>query len=56
MEILSLPNDKPWGQKAFATRTIDEHRITLGEVIRYGGIKEAPQYFLKIKAKKCKNA
>lgn len=31
VEILALPEDKPWGQREFAIRTIDGHRIMLGE-------------------------
>ncbi|NJM24849.1 MAG: glyoxalase [Bacteroidia bacterium] len=33
VEILSAPEDKPWGQREFAIRTIDGHRITFGEEI-----------------------
>ena len=31
IEILSKPDDKPWGQREFAIRTIDGHRIMFGE-------------------------
>jgi catechol 2,3-dioxygenase-like lactoylglutathione lyase family enzyme len=33
IEILSLPDDKPWGQREFAIRTIDGHRIMFGVAI-----------------------
>ncbi len=31
LEIVSKLEDKPWGQREFAVRTIDGHRITFGE-------------------------
>ena len=31
VEILSSIENKPWGQREFSIRTIDGHRITLGE-------------------------
>ena len=31
VEILSEVADKPWGQREFALRTIDGHRITCGQ-------------------------
>jgi len=31
VDILSKPSDKPWGQREFAIRTIDGHRITFGQ-------------------------
>lgn len=31
VEMLSQPEDKPWGQREFAIRTIDGHRLTFGE-------------------------
>ncbi|MEM7102925.1 MAG: VOC family protein [Bacteroidota bacterium] len=31
IEILSELSDKPWGQREFAIRTIDGHRIMFGE-------------------------
>ena len=31
VEILSEIENKPWGQREFSIRTIDGHRITLGE-------------------------
>jgi catechol 2,3-dioxygenase-like lactoylglutathione lyase family enzyme len=34
VEILAPVSDKPWGQREFAIRTIDGHRITFGEVIK----------------------
>ncbi|UBM60172.1 VOC family protein [Marinilongibacter aquaticus] len=33
IEILSTLEDKAWGQREFALRTIDGHRIMLGETI-----------------------
>jgi catechol 2,3-dioxygenase-like lactoylglutathione lyase family enzyme len=33
VEILSSIENKPWGQREFSIRTIDGHRITLGEEI-----------------------
>jgi uncharacterized glyoxalase superfamily protein PhnB len=33
IEILSLPEDKPWDQREFAIRTIDGHRVMCGERI-----------------------
>ena len=33
IEILSVPEDKPWGQREFGIRTIDGHRIMFGEEI-----------------------
>jgi catechol 2,3-dioxygenase-like lactoylglutathione lyase family enzyme len=33
IDILSAIEDKPWGQREFSIRTIDGHRITLGEKI-----------------------
>ena len=34
IEILSALEDKPWGQREFAIRTIDGHRIMFGEEIK----------------------
>jgi catechol 2,3-dioxygenase-like lactoylglutathione lyase family enzyme len=31
VEILSVIENKPWGQREFALRTVDGHRITFGE-------------------------
>ncbi len=31
VEIISIPEDKPWGQREFGIRTIDGHRIMFGE-------------------------
>ena len=33
IEMLSKPADQPWGQREFAIRTIDGHRIMFGEQI-----------------------
>ncbi|MCB0279159.1 MAG: VOC family protein [Calditrichaeota bacterium] len=33
IEIFSKPEDKSWGQREFAIRTIDGHRITFGQEI-----------------------
>ncbi|MBX2873064.1 MAG: VOC family protein [Saprospiraceae bacterium] len=33
VEIISELSDKPWGQREFAIRTIDGHRIMFGEAI-----------------------
>jgi catechol 2,3-dioxygenase-like lactoylglutathione lyase family enzyme len=33
VEILSSIENKPWGQREFSIRTIDGHRITLGEEV-----------------------
>jgi catechol 2,3-dioxygenase-like lactoylglutathione lyase family enzyme len=33
VEFLSAITDKPWGQREFAVKTIDGHRITFGERI-----------------------
>ena len=33
IDILSKPEDKPWGQREFAIRTIDGHRIMFGQSI-----------------------
>ena len=33
IEILSKPEDKPWGQREFGIRTIDGHRIMFGEAL-----------------------
>ncbi|MGK6353367.1 bleomycin resistance protein [Parapedobacter sp. DT-150] len=33
VEVLSEIENKPWGQREFSIRTIDGHRITLGEEI-----------------------
>ncbi len=33
VEILSTVADKPWGQREFAIRTVDGHRIMFGEGI-----------------------
>lgn len=33
IEILAVVEDKPWGQREFAVRTIDGHRIMFGEAI-----------------------
>ncbi len=33
MVMLTPVSDKPWGQREFAIRTIDGHRITFGEEI-----------------------
>lgn len=33
IEILREPEDQPWGQREFAIRTIDGHRIMFGEEI-----------------------
>lgn len=33
VEILSDIENKPWGQREFSIRTVDGHRITLGEPI-----------------------
>jgi catechol 2,3-dioxygenase-like lactoylglutathione lyase family enzyme len=33
VDILTKPVDKPWGQREFAIRTIDGHRIMFGEQI-----------------------
>jgi catechol 2,3-dioxygenase-like lactoylglutathione lyase family enzyme len=33
VEILSNIENKPWGQREFSIRTIDGHRITLGEEV-----------------------
>jgi catechol 2,3-dioxygenase-like lactoylglutathione lyase family enzyme len=33
VDILSKPADRPWGQREFAIRTIDGHRIMFGEQI-----------------------
>src|SRR5687767_6729200 len=33
VEILSKLENKPWGQREFSIRTIDGHRITLGEAV-----------------------
>lgn len=34
VEVLSKLGDRPWGQKEFAIRTIDCHRIMFGESIQ----------------------
>lgn len=34
VDILSEPTDEPWGQREFAIRTIDGHRIRFGEEIK----------------------
>lgn len=34
VEVLSRLEDKPWGQKEFAIRTVDGHRIMFGESIQ----------------------
>ena len=34
IEIIGKPEDKPWGQREFAIRTIDGHRIMFGEEIK----------------------
>ncbi len=31
VEIISIPEDKPWGQREFGIRTIDGHWIMFGE-------------------------
>ncbi|MEQ8471275.1 MAG: VOC family protein [Marinoscillum sp.] len=31
VEILTAPENKPWGQREFAIRTIDGHRIMFGQ-------------------------
>jgi len=33
VEVLSSIENKPWGQREFSIRTIDGHRITLGEKV-----------------------
>lgn len=33
IEILRQPEDQPWGQREFAIRTIDGHRIMFGQEI-----------------------
>lgn len=33
VDILSEPEDKPWGQREFGIRTIDGHRIMIGETM-----------------------
>ena len=33
VEILAMPADKPWGQREFAIRTIDGHRIMFGQAL-----------------------
>jgi catechol 2,3-dioxygenase-like lactoylglutathione lyase family enzyme len=33
VEILSVPDDKPWEQREFGIRTIDGHRIMFGQAI-----------------------
>lgn len=33
VEILSEVEDKPWGQREFAIRTVDGHRIMFGQEI-----------------------
>jgi catechol 2,3-dioxygenase-like lactoylglutathione lyase family enzyme len=33
VEILSAPDDKPWGQREFGIRTIDGHRIMFGQAM-----------------------
>jgi catechol 2,3-dioxygenase-like lactoylglutathione lyase family enzyme len=34
IEIIAKVEDKPWGQREFAIRTIDGHRIMFGEEIK----------------------
>lgn len=33
VEIISAPEDRPWGQREFTIRTVDGHRIMFGEAI-----------------------
>ncbi len=33
IEILSKPDDKPWGQREFGIRTLDGHRIMFGQAL-----------------------
>ncbi|MBN8578885.1 MAG: VOC family protein [Cytophagales bacterium] len=33
VEMLSKPEDKPWGQREFGIRTIDGHRIMFGQPV-----------------------
>ncbi|NND31270.1 MAG: glyoxalase [Saprospiraceae bacterium] len=40
IEILSGPETKPWGQREFAIRTVDGHRIMFGEEINHEKITE----------------
>ena len=35
VEVLSSIENKPWGQKEFSIRTIDGHRITFGEEVKF---------------------
>lgn len=32
-DVLTKPEDKPWGLREFALRTVDGHRITFGQMI-----------------------
>ncbi len=34
VDVLSEVSDKPWGQREFSIRTIDDHRIVFGEEIK----------------------
>ena len=35
VEVLSSIENKPWGQREFSIRTIDGHRITFGEEVKF---------------------
>lgn len=37
VEMLSKPEDKPWGQREFGIRTIDGHRMMFGQSVAYQG-------------------